>query len=214
VVVASKSSDAGIAIAQKDNVNVLLGANASGGYLGTTSNHPFTLGANRNYSVVVGDKDVSVKTRLKIHYDVIIGYRGTDRIISFLPGDGERRDGGTIEYTPTALRIAGAGAVDPQTKKDLPRKITLSDDVTVNGELFQRLTEFPCAVSEDMPFAAQPVRIHLQGKLKDLPPGTMALAKSEHPQTSHTLWIGWVDHPNSLTFGYLKIEGVTKAQIR
>jgi hypothetical protein len=45
-VIASKTQDAGIAIAQKDNVNVLLQAAGAGGYIGTTSNHPLTLRTN------------------------------------------------------------------------------------------------------------------------------------------------------------------------
>ncbi len=45
-VVASKTTDAGIAIAQNSGVNVLLQASAGGGYLGTTSNNDFVIRTN------------------------------------------------------------------------------------------------------------------------------------------------------------------------
>jgi Concanavalin A-like lectin/glucanases superfamily len=53
VVVASESSDAGVAIAQKDGVNVFLQASGGGGYLGTNSNHPLVLRANNQDRIVV-----------------------------------------------------------------------------------------------------------------------------------------------------------------
>ena len=58
-VIASKTVDAGIAIAQKDNVNVLLQAAGVGGYIGTTSNHPLVLRTSNADRVSI-DKDGKV----------------------------------------------------------------------------------------------------------------------------------------------------------
>jgi hypothetical protein len=64
VVVASQSSEAGIAIAQKDKVNVLLQAAGAGGYLGTTSKHPLALKTNNEDRLVVdADGKVGIGTR-------------------------------------------------------------------------------------------------------------------------------------------------------
>jgi concanavalin A-like lectin/glucanase superfamily protein len=63
VVVASQSSEAGIAIAQKDKVNVLLQAAGAGGYLGTTSKHPLALKTNNEDRLVVdADGKVGIGT--------------------------------------------------------------------------------------------------------------------------------------------------------
>jgi hypothetical protein len=58
-VIASQTVDAGIAIAQKDNVNVLIQAAGAGGYIGTTSNHPLMLRTNNADRVAI-DKDGNV----------------------------------------------------------------------------------------------------------------------------------------------------------
>ena len=58
-VIASQTVDAGIAIAQKDDVNVLVQAAGAGGYIGTTSNHPLTLRTNNANRVSI-DKDGNV----------------------------------------------------------------------------------------------------------------------------------------------------------
>ena len=52
-VVASNNPDAGMAIAQNGGVNVLLQASTSGGFFGTTSNHPLALRTNDQDAVVV-----------------------------------------------------------------------------------------------------------------------------------------------------------------
>ncbi|MBV9490724.1 MAG: hypothetical protein JO069_13530 [Verrucomicrobia bacterium] len=63
-VVASQSPDAGIAIAQRDGVNVLLQASGAGGYIGTTSNHPLVLRTGDADRVVVdADGKVGIGTR-------------------------------------------------------------------------------------------------------------------------------------------------------
>jgi hypothetical protein len=58
-VIASQTVDAGIAIAQQDNVNVLLQAAGAGGYIGTTSNHPLMLRTSNADRVAI-DKDGNV----------------------------------------------------------------------------------------------------------------------------------------------------------
>jgi hypothetical protein len=52
-VVASQTGNAGIAIAQRDGVNVLLQASGAGGYIGTNSNHPLALRTSNEDRVVV-----------------------------------------------------------------------------------------------------------------------------------------------------------------
>ena len=52
-VIASQTNDAGIAIAQKDQVNVLVQAAGAGGYLGTNSDHPLVLGTNSQDRVTI-----------------------------------------------------------------------------------------------------------------------------------------------------------------
>jgi len=52
-VFASINPDAGIAIAQNSGVNVLLQASGTGGYIGTTSNHPLVFRANDLDRIVV-----------------------------------------------------------------------------------------------------------------------------------------------------------------
>jgi hypothetical protein len=53
LVVASESQDAGIAIAQRSGVNVLLQASEAGGYLGTSSNHPLVLRTSDDDRIVI-----------------------------------------------------------------------------------------------------------------------------------------------------------------
>jgi hypothetical protein len=60
-VVASDTVDGGVAIAQKDGVNLLLQASGTGGFIGTTSNHPLILRTNDQDRVVIRtDGDVQV----------------------------------------------------------------------------------------------------------------------------------------------------------
>ena len=67
VVVASESQDAGIAIAQKSGVNVLLQASEAGGYLGTSSNHPLVLRTKDEDRVVVdAEGNVDIKGSLTV----------------------------------------------------------------------------------------------------------------------------------------------------
>ena len=54
-VVASNTTDAGIAIAQSGGINVLLQASGSGGYIGTTSNHPLIFRSNDIDRLVVAE---------------------------------------------------------------------------------------------------------------------------------------------------------------
>jgi hypothetical protein len=74
VVVASKSPDAGIAIAQNSGVNVLLQAAGAGGYIGTSSNHNLVLRTNDEDRIVV---DANGKSILKGPLSI---ERGTLRI--------------------------------------------------------------------------------------------------------------------------------------
>ncbi|KOP26855.1 hypothetical protein AMR41_08000 [Hapalosiphon sp. MRB220] len=86
VVIATKTIDAGIAIAQQYNVNVLLQASGAGGYIGTTSNHPLMLRTNNADRVVVdtqGKVGIGTPTpqnRLDVEGGAVIGatYSGTN----------------------------------------------------------------------------------------------------------------------------------------
>ena len=61
VVVASTQVNAGVALAQKDGVNVLLQSSGAGGFIGTTSSHPLILRTGDQDRVVVKtDGDVHV----------------------------------------------------------------------------------------------------------------------------------------------------------
>ena len=58
-VIATQTEDAGIAIAQKDQVNVLLQASTAGGYIGTVSDHPLVL-RTKNHDRLAIDRDGNV----------------------------------------------------------------------------------------------------------------------------------------------------------
>lgn len=72
VVIASKTGDAGIAIAQNNGVNVILQASGTGGYIGTTSNHPLVLRTNdKNRLVITNDGPVVIYNNLILHAEGI-----------------------------------------------------------------------------------------------------------------------------------------------
>jgi len=81
VVIATKATDTGIAIAQQGGnlgaVNLLLQASTAGGYIGTTSNHPLVLRTNDADRLVVNnDGNVIIHKDLQIKGDIKLGDGG------------------------------------------------------------------------------------------------------------------------------------------
>jgi Concanavalin A-like lectin/glucanases superfamily len=69
-VIASQTADAGIAIAQRDGVNVLFQASGAGGYIGTASNHALVLRTGDQDRVVVdADGNASIMGGLHVGGD-------------------------------------------------------------------------------------------------------------------------------------------------
>jgi hypothetical protein len=148
-VIASQTVDAGIAIAQRDNVNVLLQAAGSGGYIGTTSDHPLRL-RTTNADRVAIDKDgkVGVGTLTPQGFQVVLPE--TSKPVT--PNAGVTIAGGLDGNANIEVRNDGTGTpyidfaqktdsdYDARLRLTAPRKLAIEGaDLDVKGEIRGKL---------------------------------------------------------------------------